>query len=133
MNLLERIRRIRSLPRLALAIVVLATLQIAFVRCAMSEGIASVPIMTNAMSMDAHCAYCPPAKSDGICNFPHASIEAVSNPQGQSVLMPWDAPSLPMLAVTLRELRYAPLKLPYAYSSPPLSRRLNLTNCVQLK
>jgi hypothetical protein len=141
MNLLDRIRRIRSLPRLALAIVVLATVQIGFVRCAMATEMASAAA-SQAMIMEEHCAYCPPAvHEDGSCGFPHSASEAIgANTQtssgqssGQSGVAFWDAPALLTTAFTLSELRRSPIKVPRTYSSLPSTCRLNLRYCVQLK
>ena len=125
MNLLGHIRRSYWLPRIALAVVALATLQIAFVRCAMAEQMNT--------GMTEHCVYCPPISHADIvmeCAFPDSNDDGVANThQGHETI---DIPIRPASVLILRESRM-PLVFPKINISPPLHRSLNLTHCVQLK
>ncbi|HYM35078.1 MAG TPA: hypothetical protein VET48_06740 [Steroidobacteraceae bacterium] len=125
MSLIRRIRYLRWLPRAALAVFVLATLQTTLLTCAMAMS-------SNEMSE--HCAFCPPAPDDGNtggCVLAHAPNDASTISVNQV------AHFFPIMSAPLYAFEY-PRSLStrtyfQAADIPPPLRPLHLTHCVQLK
>ena len=126
MNPMVHIRRLRWLPRAALAIIVLATIQVTVLPCAMAaQGMTS---------LSEHCAYCPPAAAAADnCSFPHAPTVDVFGSSAHQMSMLFHSPLLQPATFDLRDLRQTRIFLPAVEPPPPRERPLTLTHCVQLK
>jgi pyrrolidone-carboxylate peptidase len=137
MSLIGHIRRMRWVPRAALAMLLLAAIQTALLPCAMA---------TNAgVAMTDHCVYCPPAvssDSDSVdansssCAFIHGPAVDVFAASAHQIAQLMDSPCLQPVTFDLHDLRQTQ-SLPntrnteVALTAAP--RPLTLTYCVQLK
>jgi hypothetical protein len=122
------IRRLRWLPQVLLAAIVLAVAQTSLLPCAM----AGEPV---AASMSEHCMHCPPvaAHIGDDCAYRHApQINAFDN-TAHHVAMLVDSPLLQSAPFNVHDLRrtQVPFVIVDYFPSPP--RPLHLTHCVQLK
>jgi hypothetical protein len=126
MNPLGHIRHLRNLPRILLAVVVLAVAQTSLVPCVMASD--SAPVME-------HCVYCPPAAADmtSDCAFPHAPTVDVFASTAHQVALLLDSPFMQPAPFNLHDLRQTRVDWPTIDFIPAPTRPINLTYCVQLK
>ena len=125
MNLLVHIRRLRWLPQMLLAIVLLAVAQTSIMPCAMANDTAP---------MSEHCIYCPAADTTGSdCAFPHAPTVDVFASATHHAAVLFDSPLLQSAPFNLSDLREMQVAWPTIDFIPAPQRPLNLTHCVQLK
>ena len=129
-NAIGRLRRLRWLPRMLLATVVLAWAQAAWLPCVMAAQTAA--------PMADHCVYCPPAQHGGdrmagACNYPQGPTVDVavaatlhfSSLLGSGIVQPHSFDPF--------DSRFnQDCRPPDRWHAPP-QRPLNLTHCVQLK
>ena len=135
-NPLFRLRRLRWLPRMSLAVVALAWMQMAWLPCVMAAQSAATAELEAK-----HCAYCPPTTADasadddsaGVCNYPQGAAVDASTAAAQQFSNLLSCASVHSSTFGFVILQAEKTGQPPDWRRLPPPRSLNLTHCVQLK